>query len=504
MRGEDRGAACRFVSAHWNAPSLARLLWARIPSRPRRLLCGARANAEVALLARNVAWSSSGVVLAQICTLVAYMLLARSIGKESFGQFTIVQSTANAISTFAGLGLSVTATKYIAELRLGSPARAGAAFTFIGLFTLTWTGALAAAIWMAAPQLAREVLKRPELVSSVRIGALLLFFTTVMNVQNGALAGFESFDALAKTSMLRGILILPFLLLGAAAGHVEGALIGFTSAAAVACAINQRLLWRRCRLHAMGWSLHGAFRELSILAAFSIPALLTNMIPAPCLTLAQTLLVRQPGGYGHLAVFTAAFQLRAGIILLPALLSQPLVPMLARSAASGTSSRRSLMRATCAATLAVSVPLAVLVCAFPKSLMLAYGHAFTGHSPVLILLAASAVMNSITAPFIASLTSSGRMWSLALAFTVWGAAFLTVSCLLLPSFQATALAVAYLVADGIRTAFVLAVYRSSQRALDSGSASSSAEFSEAALLLDAELPLPAPEAHEVVCSGGGQ
>jgi O-antigen/teichoic acid export membrane protein len=417
-----------------------------------------RNNAEILLLAKNVAWSSTGVVLAQVVTLLSYMLLARYIGKEPFGQFTIIQSTANAVSTFAGLGLAVTATKYIAELRLRDPVRAGSTFTLIAMITVLWTGLLAVVIWIAAPQIATEVLKRSELVSAVRIGSILLFFTTLMNVQNGALAGFESFDAAAKTSMLRGFLILPFLLLGAAMGGVSGAVLGFAMASAVTCTINQGLLWRRCKIHSMVLSLRGGLKEIRFLAVFSIPALLTNIVPAPCLALAQTLLIRQPGGYGSLAVFTAAFQLRTGIVLLPALLSQPLVPMLARSSGSPLSSRRGLMRATCVATLAVSVPLAGIVCCFPKYLMLAYGRSFAGNTPVLMLLAVSAVVSSMTNPFTAAVISSGRMWTLSLAYAAWGAVFLSVTYTLLPALQGTALSVAFVASDSVQAAAVLALY----------------------------------------------
>jgi hypothetical protein len=60
-------------------------------------------DVEIKRLARDVAWSSFGVALSQVITLVAYIVLARYIGKERFGEFTIIQGTANTVSAFAGL-----------------------------------------------------------------------------------------------------------------------------------------------------------------------------------------------------------------------------------------------------------------------------------------------------------------------------------------------------------------------------------------------------------------
>jgi O-antigen/teichoic acid export membrane protein len=415
-------------------------------------------DAEILRLARNVAWSSFGVVLSQVITLVAYVALARYIGKERFGEFTIIQGTANTVSAFAGLGFGITATKYIAELRQREPAQAGSVMAMISLITLIWTALLTLVIWVAAPEIASEILKRPELASAVRIGAVLLFFTAIMNVQNGALAGFESFDAVAKTSMLRGFLILPFLLAGAAMGGVRGALVGFAAVGALICAVNYNLLRRRCNLYSIALTLRGGLARLRLLAAFSIPAFLANILPAPCLSLAQLLLVRQPGGYGDVAIFSAAFQIRTGIVLVPALLSQPLVPMFASFHASNTTSRNKLLRATCAATLVVSVALAAIVCAFPKYIMLAYGHAFTEQSPVLILLVVSAVINSVSNPFMSATISAGKMWTLFMTYAAWGTAFLITTYLLLPSLHATALACAYVAGDSVQGVFILTAH----------------------------------------------
>lgn len=424
----------------------------------RRVAARARGSHEIKRLARNVAWSSSGVVSSQVITLLAYMFLARFIGKENFGQFTIIQSTANTVAAFAGLGFGVTATKYIAEFRERNPGQAASIFALIMVITILWTALLAIVVWVMAPEIATEVLKRGELVSSVRVGAALLFFTAIMNVQNGALAGFESFDAVAKTSMLRGFLILPFLLVGAALGGVRGSLLGFAAATALVCVINGELLRRRCDLHSMVLSLRGSFSGLRLLAAFSIPAFLANIVPAPCLSLAQMLLIRQPGGYGDLAVFTAAFQLRAGIILLPALLSQPLIPMMANLSSGKGSSRSHLLRATCAATLFVAVGLAGIVCIFQRFLMTAYGHSFANNSLAVILLAISAVVNSSLNPFNAVITSSGKMWWVFSGFAAWGIAFLISTYSLVPSLHATALAIAYVIADSVQAVVVMIAY----------------------------------------------
>ena len=48
-------------------------------------------------------------------------MVARILGKGAFGQFALILSTAIAITSVAGLGLGVTATKYVSEYRTADP-----------------------------------------------------------------------------------------------------------------------------------------------------------------------------------------------------------------------------------------------------------------------------------------------------------------------------------------------------------------------------------------------
>ncbi len=47
------------------------------------------------------------------------------LGKEEFGKLGIVQSTVGMFQVFAGFGLGLTATKYVAEFRDSDPAKTG-------------------------------------------------------------------------------------------------------------------------------------------------------------------------------------------------------------------------------------------------------------------------------------------------------------------------------------------------------------------------------------------
>ena len=78
-------------------------------------------------LAKGVFWSIAGTIISRGLTLFATIAIARFLGRSSYGELGIVQSTVGMLGVFAGMGLGLTSTKYVAEFRCRAPQRAGQA-----------------------------------------------------------------------------------------------------------------------------------------------------------------------------------------------------------------------------------------------------------------------------------------------------------------------------------------------------------------------------------------
>ena len=125
-------------------------------------------------LARGAFWSLTGTIMSRGLGIISSIIVARLLGKSSFGELGIIQSTVGMFGTFAGFGMGVTATKFIAEFRKSNPARAG---QIIGLSSMVaWiSGAtMAIALVWFAPWLASHFLAAPHLTRFLRIASLML------------------------------------------------------------------------------------------------------------------------------------------------------------------------------------------------------------------------------------------------------------------------------------------------------------------------------------------
>jgi O-antigen/teichoic acid export membrane protein len=403
-----------------------------------------------ARFARGAFWSLAGAILSRGFLLAASIVCARMLGEAGFGALGMIQSTVGMFGVFAGLGLGLTATKYVAEFRRSDPERAGrilglsatAAF-FAGLL-------MTAALVLAAPFLSRTVLQSPSLVGPLTLGAGLVFFGAINGAQTGALAGFEAFSAIARVNLRSGILSFPLIVLGVWSEGLDGAIAGMVAALGINWFLNHRALADECSRARVPRLLHGCGREWPILHQFSLPALLASIIVAPGLWLSSALLVRQPHGYAQLGLYTAADKWRLLILFVPTSISTTTLPVLANLYGEGDRRGfRGVFRANLFVNAGLALLVALLVAFFATPILSVYGPAFRDGRAILVVLAFAAVPGALNTVLGQPLVAARFMWwrfgfDLLLVASMVGLAWLLV-----PRYGALGLASAYALAFSI-------------------------------------------------------
>ena len=138
-----------------------------------------RADSLRGRFARGAVWSLIGAVIAQGASLAASVITARLLGRDQFGEYGMIQSTVGMLGIFAGLGLGITATKYVAEFRNRDPERAGRIIALGCAVAIVSGGLLALCLLAYAPVLAAKTLNAPALADELRIASVLLFFNAL-------------------------------------------------------------------------------------------------------------------------------------------------------------------------------------------------------------------------------------------------------------------------------------------------------------------------------------
>jgi hypothetical protein len=169
-------------------------------------------------LARGALWTIIAAVVTRALGLLSAIIMARLLGRTAFGEFGIIQSTAGLFGALAGLGIGITATKYVAELRELAPDRCGRVIGF-ALATAATGGVLAGlALVLLGSWLAAHLLAAPHLARLLQCGAGLVVFGALQGAYLGALAGFEAFKRMAWVSWIGSMLGVPLVVVGTLVG----------------------------------------------------------------------------------------------------------------------------------------------------------------------------------------------------------------------------------------------------------------------------------------------
>lgn len=407
-------------------------IWERARSRPGR-----------ALLA-GTAWSLTGSVAARTASLAATLVLVRVLSKDGLGRYAIVMATAATFQALADLGLGITAIKHVSQSKDVSRERTS---ELLGALLVLSAGAglfFGSLLALAAPIICKLLLSDATLTTAVRLCAVGMMFGTFNGVQNGILAGLESFKGLARLGIASALLAAGLTVGGAHGLGLNGAIAGAAVAGAVMSVVTQLVLSREVRARGLTPSLRGLGTIRPIIWRFSVPALLAGLMVAPVNWACATLLVRQPAGFAELAVFNAANQWFTLLILIPAALSQALLPALSREGGAGKESTQLDFAVSTMKLVAVfALPVLTVACLFSRQIMGAYGPGFADAWPVLAIALTTAAVFAIVAPLGNLLAASDRMW-LGLALNAAWAAAMIVAVLWLIPFGALGLALARL------------------------------------------------------------
>ncbi len=258
-------------------------------------LAMARGRLERSPLARRflggAAWSVLGAVVSSGVTLIMLMWVARLLGKETYGQFVVIQSTLGMVGVFAGFGIGGAATRYAAELRLRDKPRLGHILTLaeravLGFGLIASVGLVLGSGWMAS-----HVLNAPSLSAPLALAALAVFFTALDSYQKSVLIGFEAMRAFAIGTVAGVIVGFPIMLLAASGYGLKGVAVAIVVNALLQASISRYQMTRESRKFGVKRYAEGCLSEWPILWHFAFPALLAGAMVGPAHWAAQAMLI---------------------------------------------------------------------------------------------------------------------------------------------------------------------------------------------------------------------
>ena len=186
--------------------------------------------------ARGSFFLISGTAISTVVLAVSAILIARLLGSDSYGQYSLVIVVPQLLFLFTDLGLNQGITKFTSDFQSQGDFNRLAAIIKHGLLIRTLMGIIISVFtFVFADFLASVVLQRPELGYLVQLSAISILFQVLFATAVSAFVGLDkneynaltlNIQSLAKTLIQIVLILMGFAVAGAIIGHVVSYLIG--------------------------------------------------------------------------------------------------------------------------------------------------------------------------------------------------------------------------------------------------------------------------------------
>jgi len=405
-------------------------------------------------IATGVFWSLFGTIVSKGLLLLSSIIIARVLGPEIYGEVGIIRSTVNMFTVFAGMGLGLTATKYIAEYKHSNMQKVLKIITLSNIIAF-FSGLLFSIVIVVFSLEIAVQINAPHLTNEIKIGALMLFFSSLNGVQSGILAGFEDFKSIAKNNLWAGVISFFIQITATYIWGLVGAIVGLGTNFLVLWVLNKYSISKIIREKECIkiWD-NSLLKEISILWKFSLPAVLSGIMVVPITWLCNAILVNQSDGYIQMALFDVANQWRITILFIPGALSQIILPMLSSSLNDKVNYKIILLK-NLKLNIIISSLIFILIFAMSPLISNFYGNGFQGVKLPLLIMAFSTVLVTINNVVGQAIASQGKMWIGFSLNALWAVVLMTTVYLTIYVYDggAIGLSVSYLISYCTHTIF---------------------------------------------------
>lgn len=404
----------------------------------------------------GIFWNFISALASQGFPLIASIIIARILGTFGYGQLGMINSTVILFSTFAGLGLGITATKYIAQYHLTDPKRTGRIMGLTNLFGIFSGLLMCIILFIMAPWLASNTLAAPDLALNLRIASLLLIFNTIVGIQSGSIAGFGAFKDLAKIAIFQGIISASLILTGVYFFGLTGAIVAMVINSIINIILYKLTINNLVKKFKIKIDYLKSWKEKEVIWKLSFPSMMSSVMVGPVVWIANIIIINNPDGYSQLGLFNAANQWKTMLAFLPAVIGGVLLPMVS---ANIKNENKDLETINVLASWIIVIIIALPLISFPEIIALFYGQ---DYSSTVFLQSISAMM--LVSCILAYKEGIGRkliaknlMWWGFLSNLVWGVLFL-ISILLFQNLGALGLALSYIISYSVNTLIFVPFY----------------------------------------------
>lgn len=378
------------------------------------------------------AWSFAGTFLSQLIQITAMTVAARMLGKESYGQFILLQSTINSIGIFSGIGIGTGAIHYISTHQNDNPAKLGRILGLMLIFCILLSLGLIALTSINSEYISKHLLNSGQLGTLLETTVIAVIFIILDNYFKSILIGLQAMRSYAFSvvfgSLLGSIIFLSLGSYNGLTGFVYGFVFNYVAQSAISLIISRQ----ECTSKKIKITFLHTHSEWPVLRDFALPAILGGALIQPVHWYCQSLLAHTVGGFGEIAVVGVAMQWFNLVQFIPSVAGRVVLPLLSESLSKNSrNDAGKLLKFAILSNIFISLPIVLIAAGFSPWILSLYGPAYKTQSITLIVALIASMLLAAQTPVGNLVAATSRMWMGLFMNAGWAVAYILFAHLFL-------------------------------------------------------------------------
>lgn len=351
-------------------------------------------------------WALFGNIIAKGLGLLGAILVARYLGKETFGEYGTIRNTVINIAIFSSFGLGYTATKFIAENKDSSAEFLKSIIFYTVGISLVLSVIMSVTLFFTSEYISEHLLNAPHLSSSLKLLTIWVVFNSITISQIGILAGFGRFKEMAKINTYVGLTMFITSVVFTYFWGLNGAFFALIVTQIINWYFNmvevRKLIPSNTKLIKNRPFFIKIFK-------FSFPVALQEALYSITTWLIVIIIIKL-SNYSEVGLYSAAMQWVLIILFIPGILRNVILNHMAKSN-SDESQHNKLLKRTILFNFLITIIPAVFVFPFRNIIADIYGASFKEDLPQVLTLALfSTVFISMGDVYSQAYMSKGQNW----------------------------------------------------------------------------------------------
>ena len=363
-------------------------------------------------------FSFIGSGLSKASILLASILFSRILGRELYGQYSLVNNTINTFVTFASVGVGSTIYRYSSIYRDQNKSKCG---HYIGSLTLICSivsSLISILVVLYSNEISNWISKDVNISSYIKIASIIIFLISVGTMFQNILLGFEKYKNIAVNDVVYGILEL---IIGCFLS-IKFGILGAIFALLIARTIYLLSMFVSSKKIIAKEQISITYKlDKNILFAFksmALPSFFAGLLVMPVSWYLNVRLV-QVAGYGDLAVYSVSAQWVTIITYITSQFNRVKPIYTNLIARKDYSKFKRVLKKMVLISSLIGGGLAVICAIFSDVIMSFYGTTYIEYVNVFRIMMIATFFITIQSQLVSVFEASGHMWLGFLLNLIW-------------------------------------------------------------------------------------